>query len=167
MTAEDKKPISLEEARLEQLRQGSPMGMFILTVPASHGPLHGINLNLKIQPAETLEWAKWYEKFENRMLAEARGNGWRVSTIFLGLDHGFGFSKAPVLWESMVFGGPHDGVMRRYDDWELAHTGHLWLVKQCENVGKWRMFCFNMKMRSRKVLRWLKLFKSLMSSGRH
>lgn len=37
----------------------------------------------------------------------------RVSTVFLGLDH-FGRVGEPVLWETMIFGGAHDGYQARY-----------------------------------------------------
>jgi hypothetical protein len=30
-------------------------------------------------------------------------NGVAVSTVFLGIDHGYGGNEKPVLWESMVF----------------------------------------------------------------
>jgi hypothetical protein len=36
-----------------------------------------------------------------------------LSTVFLCLDHSFQTDSEPVLWESLVFGGPHDGEMRR------------------------------------------------------
>lgn len=36
-----------------------------------------------------------------------------LSTVFLCLDHSFQLDAEPVLWESLVFGGPHDGEMRR------------------------------------------------------
>lgn len=163
MTAEENKPISLEEARLASLKaEATGLGTYVLTCPASDGPEKGVNLNLKIRLSEgTLEWARFLENGSNRTLALTKGKGWKVSTVFLGLDHGFGISKAPVLWESMVFGGPLDGQMRRYDDWERAHTGHLWFVKECENIGKWRMFCFNVKKMCGAVLRWSRSLKNL------
>jgi hypothetical protein len=38
-----------------------------------------------------------------------------VSTVFLGIDHGFRCDRGlPVLWETMIFGGPHDGYQNRY-----------------------------------------------------
>lgn len=46
-----------------------------------------------------------------------------VSTVFLSLDHGWG-EGAPVLFETLVFGGQHDGRMNRYTSWDDAERGH-------------------------------------------
>ena len=46
-----------------------------------------------------------------------------VSTIFLALDHGWNGS-VPVLWETMVFGGPDDMEQRRYSSRTAAEAGH-------------------------------------------
>ena len=51
-----------------------------------------------------------------------------VSTVFLGIDHGFGFTKNPILWETMVFGGPHDAYQERYDDEATAVIRHAEIV---------------------------------------
>ena len=50
----------------------------------------------------------------------------RVSTIFLGLDHSFIYGKKhkPILFETMIFGGKHDGYQERYAIWEEAEEGH-------------------------------------------
>jgi hypothetical protein len=45
-----------------------------------------------------------------------------VSTVFLVFDHGF--EGPPVLWETMVFGGPDDGWQQRYRSRAAARTGH-------------------------------------------
>jgi hypothetical protein len=78
-------------------------------------------------------WAQWWEKVGNRRLAwddlGARGT---VSTVFLGTDHNFGGRKGepPILWESMIFGGPLDGTMRRYATREDALAGHFALIDE-------------------------------------
>ncbi len=46
-----------------------------------------------------------------------------VSTVFLGLDHGFGMGPS-LFFETLILGGPHDGYMVRYPTWELAEVGH-------------------------------------------
>jgi hypothetical protein len=51
------------------------------------------------------------------------GDSIRVSTVFLGLDHGFG-DGPPVLWETMIFGGNHDQEQWRYSSRGDAVTGH-------------------------------------------
>lgn len=50
----------------------------------------------------------------------------RVSTVFLGLDHSFGLAgdRLPLLWETMIFGGKHDGYVDRYSSRGAALKGH-------------------------------------------
>lgn len=60
---------------------------------------------------DLMKWAKWYEQRDVRRVADERfdaaGIEMRVSTVFLGIDHSFG-DGPPVLWETMIFGGPLD-----------------------------------------------------------
>jgi len=57
------------------------------------------------------------------------GDIW-VSTVFLCMDHGFGRGSDdedynPVLFETMIFGGPHDQeYCERYCTWDEAVRGH-------------------------------------------
>jgi len=52
-----------------------------------------------------------------------------VSTIFLGLDHRpWGAHGPPILFETMVFGGPLDQEQERYGTWEEAAAGHTAMV---------------------------------------
>lgn len=51
-----------------------------------------------------------------------------VSTVFLGLDHGFGLRR-PLLFESMCFNGPLDEAQERYTTWEEAEKGHRAMVE--------------------------------------
>lgn len=49
-----------------------------------------------------------------------------VSTVFLGIDHGWGGSH---LWfETMIFGGPHDQWQDRYETYDQAEAGHKRVV---------------------------------------
>lgn len=72
-------------------------------------------------------WAYWFESTkgtDERVVARTDvGGGVVLSTVFLGLDHGFG-SGRPLLYESMVFGGPLDGEMHRYATRADALAGH-------------------------------------------
>jgi hypothetical protein len=54
----------------------------------------------------------------------------RVSTVYLGLDHGFGMNgdEGPILWESMVF--PDCDVCERYRSHAEAIEGHRCLVEE-------------------------------------
>lgn len=48
-----------------------------------------------------------------------------VSTVFLGIDHNHSGKGPPVLFETLVFGGPLDGNMDRYCTYSDAENGHL------------------------------------------
>lgn len=56
---------------------------------------------------DLFKWARWLETAD-RTVAFDRIGHIRVSTVFLGLDPGFGQPGHLVLWETMVFGGRLD-----------------------------------------------------------
>ena len=76
--------------------------------------------------ADYIEWTK-VAKQEGRdhrrvALSEVRPSVF-VSTVFLGLDHGFG--DVPILFETMIY--DDDGFwdyQNRYMSWEQAELGH-------------------------------------------
>ena len=67
-----------------------------------------------------------------KVAVTAIGERVRVSTVWLGLDHSFGLtSKTPIIFETLVFGGPFDGDMERYSTEEEALRGHQAMVEKC------------------------------------
>lgn len=73
---------------------------------------------------------RWFENADNRRVAKTEVPDGEVSTIFLGIDHAFG-DGPPILWETMVFGGPLDGEQVRYTSRSGAVTGHEAMVARC------------------------------------
>lgn len=69
------------------------------------------------------EWGRWMEDGDRRRVAFDMVDGVTVSTVFLGLDHQWG-DGPPLLFETMIFGGPHDEYQERYSTWEEAEAGH-------------------------------------------
>ena len=59
-----------------------------------------------------------------------------VSTVWLGLDHGWGSSEKPVIFETMVFGKDLDPLLcdsqERYTSEESAIAGHERWVKRIQ-----------------------------------
>jgi hypothetical protein len=53
----------------------------------------------------------------------AIGDETYVSTMFVVLDYGWG-RGAPILYETMIFGGPHDLYCQRYTTRDAALAGH-------------------------------------------
>ena len=80
---------------------------------------------------DVLEWGKSCES-SNRTVAKTTVGGADVSTVFLGLDHSFG-SGPPLLFETMVFGGPFDQEQKRYTTWEQAEKGHNKMVQKVKD----------------------------------
>lgn len=85
-----------------------------------------------------------YERDEHRV-AEDFVEGYRVSTVFLGFDHGWmhfssSLSSSPVLWETMVFaedeaedGLGWEGYRDRYTSEVDAKEGHERVVALIKN----------------------------------
>jgi hypothetical protein len=76
---------------------------------------------------DLITWAKWFETAE-RHVARTRVGEADVSTVFLGADHNFVGGGAPILFETMIFGGPHSDSVWRYATWAGATTGHARIV---------------------------------------
>lgn len=82
--------------------------------------------------ADVLEWARWLEANPDaKIVKQENVGGFHVSTVFLGLDHAWG-GGTPLLFETMVFGGPGDQSQDRYSTWDEAMAGHI------ATVEKWR-----------------------------
>lgn len=68
-------------------------------------------------------WGKWFETADRHVALDKVGDV-TVSTVFLGLDHSFG-AGAPLLFETMIFGGQHDDYCDRYATRAEAVEGHM------------------------------------------
>lgn len=78
--------------------------------------------NPVVEP-DLIKWVKSFETMDRIVKKTQLSHGVKVSTVFLGLDHSFGGSK-PILWETMIFGGEHDGYQERYSTHDDALSGH-------------------------------------------
>jgi hypothetical protein len=98
---------------------------------------------------DLMTWALWLERGGDRVVLQTRVDrrgrvyeqplrravGVNVSTVFLGLDHSFG-GGPPVLWETMIFGGPLDQRRQwRYRSKLEALRGHEAAVALAVAVG--------------------------------
>ena len=94
----------------------------------------------KAVPCEDLmEWARWFETADRHVaktILKGPGNiDIKVSTVFLSLNHNWGEGN-PILFETMVFGGPLDQRMERYGTWDEADAGHKRWVKKVNKQVK-------------------------------
>ena len=91
---------------------------------------------LKPHPVDLMTWAHAFQETERRLLRThfslPTGDELYVSTVFLGLDHGFGIRLR--LFETMVFGPiAADEQQWRYRSAVQAEKGHrhaVWRVRR-------------------------------------
>ena len=76
---------------------------------------------------DLLTWGKWLENREVRRVALTCVGEYKVSTVFLGLDHQYGDGH-PLLFETMIFGGSYgreEEYQTRCSTWEEAEQMHV------------------------------------------
>ncbi len=97
--------------------------------------------NKNVVPSSLEEWANFIEgrlPTNYKHVGDDKINGYRVSTVFLGLCHNFGYSdRRPIVFETMVFDGDRSDIYQeRYSTWKEAEEGHQraieWVKKGCE-----------------------------------
>jgi len=93
---------------------------------------------------DAMSWAQYME--DRYKQEQATGvDPWRVgsdmiderchvSTVFMGLDHRFFGDGEPVLFETMIFGGPLDQEQYRYCTWAEAERGHAGHVERARTA---------------------------------
>jgi hypothetical protein len=75
---------------------------------------------------DLITWGHWMEDTRNNRHIgdDTLPGGVRVSTVFLGLNHRLLGNGPPLLWETMIFGAPHDEYQERYATRAEAIAGH-------------------------------------------
>ena len=79
-------------------------------------------------------WAEWINDDENRSVKQTLVGETMVSTVFLGINHNWAGNKPPILYETLVFGGPLDQEMCRYHTRDAAEAGHEAMVKRVQEA---------------------------------
>jgi hypothetical protein len=77
------------------------------------------------------EWAQWFESADRKIAHEDLPDDVAVSTVFLGINHNY-TGGAPVLFETMIFGGPWDQYQWRYTLRTEAERGHAAIVAKLQ-----------------------------------
>lgn len=78
---------------------------------------------------DIIEWAQAMDGTHNivektRLVSPNLPKPIVVSTVFLGMVHGYDSQSRPLLFETMVFGGKCDGYCERCATWTEAVTQH-------------------------------------------
>jgi hypothetical protein len=78
---------------------------------------------------DVVQWSEWHTTHVTTLAWDEIGDA-LVSTIFLGIDMRPRFTSdgAPVLWESVIIGGKHEGTMQRYTSRDAALHGHQLMI---------------------------------------
>ena len=83
--------------------------------------------------SDTNQWLN-FQRASDRIVEKTKFGDVEVSTVFLGWEHGEDRGH-PILFETLVFGGEHDGHMLRYTSWEDALEGHEEVCKMVNKVA--------------------------------
>ena len=86
------------------------------------------------KPIDADEWTRRFaqtESLEYRVVQLDEFDDVRVSTVWLGIDHSHG-EGPPLIFETMIFGGPHDGYQARYSTEAEARAGHAVAVRRSQ-----------------------------------
>lgn len=97
----------------------------------SNWPRHYILVGRTPMAVDLMTWARAFENRPEvwRIGADEITASCHVSTVFLGLDHNHRGGE-PILFETMIFGGPLDGEQWRYHSYDQAERGHADAVAQ-------------------------------------
>ena len=88
-----------------------------------------------VEVEDCLDWARWLEEADElRRVGDDAAAGSRVSTVFLGLNHQWCEGGRPLIFETMVFGGPLDGEQQRYSTWQEAEAGHKAMLQRVSDT---------------------------------
>lgn len=76
-----------------------------------------------VETHDLLEWGRMFEDREARRVARTGNDDHFVSTVFLGMDHGFG-DGPPLIFETMAFLDGNEEDMTRSSTWAEAEQQH-------------------------------------------
>jgi hypothetical protein len=88
-------------------------------------------------PISIEQWRLLFEDKRYQILKQTQIGTLQVSTIWLGIDHGFGHTAEPLIFETMIFGSEEEEQWRYASEQEaLAHHDQLCeQIRLLETVG--------------------------------
>lgn len=87
-----------------------------------------LDVDNHVVEVDFLTWAMWLEDGNRRVGYTEITSQITVSTVFIGLDYRHFGNGPPILFETIVFGGPLDGDGGRYSSYDDAETAHKMMV---------------------------------------
>lgn len=82
------------------------------------------------QPIDVHAWEALRADPGVTTLARDRINDCDVVTVWVGIDHSFGATPAPMIYETTVFGGPLDSDVTHYPTATEARAGHAVMAER-------------------------------------
>jgi hypothetical protein len=110
-------------------------------IPAGHDVNMFFRLDEKGEPVEENDFLTWglsFEHTDRTIAVTTAGDGsWEVSTVFLGVNFRHRRRELPpLLFETLIFGGDHDGKGWRYETRQMAEEGHERAVRLCKGLDE-------------------------------
>lgn len=101
--------------------------------------LYVLDADRRVIPTrDVMEWGQFTENATNCIVGRTQiTSEVTVSTVFIGIDHGFR-EGPPIVFETMIFGGPEDinDWTWRYSSWDDAEIGHKAAVRKARAALK-------------------------------
>lgn len=94
------------------------------------------------RPMNQMEWARAFAHYRHigEDYVRVRGLTFRVSTVWLGLDHNWRPGGPPLIFETAVFEGRrrriYDGMMARYSTLTEAQRGHVRMLRTLKRIAR-------------------------------
>ena len=90
------------------------------------GPYYILNEEKETVRVDVMQWAQWFhDKGKLRLIQVTElPDGLKVSTVFIGIDHSFGLSDSPKVFETMVFNGDDSIFCERCATYDQALAQH-------------------------------------------
>jgi hypothetical protein len=90
--------------------------------------------NTVVEVTNVVAWGEFMERDDRRIGYTEITSQCRVSTVFIGIDHRIFGQGPPVLFETMIFGGPLADNQWRYASYDDAYVGHKMAVKKAREA---------------------------------
>jgi hypothetical protein len=84
--------------------------------------------NRTVLETDQVKWGEFFGSDRRLVNQHELGESF-VSTVFLGIDHNFSGVGPPLLFETLVQGGPMNDHMERYSTWDEAVAGHCSVLR--------------------------------------
>jgi hypothetical protein len=96
-----------------------------------------LHYDLDGNPIGLWEWLALFHSAERIIARDRVDDDVEVSTVWLGMDYAFG-KGTPLIFETMIFGGPHDEWQWRYPNRDAALAGHDQAVALARDASRTR-----------------------------